>query len=245
MSKLVFIYITLLLPSFLFAGNKRVITWDKLGQTEIIKKGEDFEFLYRNANPENTRILLKPSNKSDEFILELNRYNIVDKALENKKSDQVENDSLVRILQKENSNLVFRVKNNKIYLEEENKISQKLNKTIEKISTPFNKNNSTINKEDIAVQANRDIISIQKDISSNLSEMERNRIVIEKIKGKINGLGNSKADNLLGQQFHLLVDSLEQKNSYLARSNQLLVIDKNLLVKDKEIIELQIAKEIN
>lgn len=222
---------------------KQVITWDRIGQEEKIKKGETFDFLYRKANPENTRILLKPSNKADEFVLELIRYNIVDKALENKKSDQVANDSLVRFLNKENSDLIIKIKNNKIFVDYDSAISSTIIKT-SKILVNQNKSNENIDKEELLANSKKTIAQITASINKNQSESSRNVEIIDRIREKIKLLGTSKSDLLLVREYSMMIDSIERRNKYLSQENNLLSISKSLLVKDNRIVELELARQL-
>lgn len=241
-SILVYIFALLSINSIDMSA-KQVITWDRIGQEEKIKKGETFDFLYRKANPENTRILLKPSNKADEFVLELIRYNIVDKALENKKSDQVANDSLVRFLNKENSDLIIKIKNNKIFVDYDSAISSTIIKT-SKILVNQNKSNENIDKEELLANSKKTIAQITASINKNQSESSRNVEIIDRIREKIKLLGTSKADLLLVREYSMMIDSIERRNKYLSQENNLLSISKSLLIKDNRIVELELARQL-
>jgi serine phosphatase RsbU (regulator of sigma subunit) len=76
--------------------NTRIIQFNKIGQKETVKKGEDYRIIYGVANPENTRIRYIQSTNSGEYILELVYFEDLVKASHEPESE-VSNEELKRI----------------------------------------------------------------------------------------------------------------------------------------------------
>ncbi len=222
-------------------SNIRMITWDSVGQNEIIKQGEVYNIVYENVSPENTRVKYT-DNGDNTYQLELIYFD--DLSVENNPFKYKYNQVIVNFdsLNEEHKLLSKKlIRAVESYPESENnfdEISEKVSKTPEFKNKALDMFLFDVNEKDVDNNNNK-IKSITKDIKDNIDEYLLNDNKIKGLKTKIKYLlthGGSE------QELELIQNELDQ---LLARNGILKTKINNLNTQRDELIEdnkLKMAK---
>ncbi len=224
------------------AESPRRIVWNAVGQKETVRVGESFDFVYRGANPENTRIVIKPNAAANEYQLELIRYGAAEKAQQGKTAYEIESDSLIKMLRKENAELSLRVKSHKIYVE----VDTLLKRTIQRTPshTPaLEQKDPPLSAPEKITQIDNALKSLDQESSNYQHEIRSNIEFMDSLKSRLLRLGVSPQDQSLSKLYSFQIDSLNKRNDYLAQINSVLHKDKELLSKEHTIQELELEKQ--
>ncbi len=223
-------------------SNIRIIKFNRIGQQEVIKKGENYRIIYGVANPENTRIRYQQSNNDNEYILELVHYEDLVKETEKpdltaEELDKVKriNDSLQNMLNSIMSKEKSSEEQDKPVVEEETE-PEIDKKEIERSPT------SIPADEDIEV-LNDQIAEYDEIISANKTEYDQNTKEIETLQDKIRDLklSGKSPQEILKLQNEL--NELMNRNNSLLAENTDLNLNKSLLLKDIELKNSELKKK--
>lgn len=226
--------------------NIRIIQFNKIGQEETIRKGEDYRIIYGVANPENTRIRYKQSKNDDEYILELVYYQDLVRASEEEKEDtgitteeyqriKEQNDSLQSLLDSK----LKEIEDNK---EKEQSKEEQSQETVTEGHQKDSASNAIVEQKETDISSN-EIEEYDNKISKNRSEYESNQKRIEELQDKINEASDQGSPERI-IELHKELNDLMKRNNALLEENNNLTKDKNLLMKDIELKEVALEKQI-
>lgn len=224
-------------------SNIRIIQFNRIGQEEVIRKGEDYRIVYGVANPENTRIRYKQSKNADEYILELVYYEDLVRASEDEEEPAGISPEEYQRIKEQNDSL-------------QNLLDAKLREieNIEKAKEDQSQESETEEqKQDIAIdtiiEPKETGISIEKlkdydeKMSKNRNEYESNQKRIEELQEKISEASTQESpESIIELQKEL--NELMKRNNTLLEENNDLTKNKNLLMDDIKEKKEQLEKKI-
>ncbi len=245
MKKILTIFFILLTTSSAAQNNEKIIIWNEAGQREVIKKGERYNIIYGDANPENTRIRYIISDNPDEYILELVTFN-----------ESGSNDSITQENFNDAKNELELLKNENLELKEKLKESQEIIKQTES-SEKSDKEEASDEKDQTAqdigeekpsvehyseekiTEMEDEVRGIAEEIDDNIRDIEQNQKNLNDIKDRISKESDIRELNIIKQE----LDSLISRNNILLNNNKDLLLRKNALEKDIEIQKILVESQ--
>jgi serine phosphatase RsbU (regulator of sigma subunit) len=172
-------------------SNIRIIKFNRIGQQEVIKKGEYYRIIYGVANPENTRIRYQQSNNDNEYILELVHYEDLVKEAEKPDLMAEELNKVKRIndsLQNANRQLSEKesaAKEQETALNEQDKQEEE---SINKKNEPITENSEDENIKNQSIE----IADFDAKLFTNKAKLEKNVKDIDSLQKHIKNMIDSK-----------------------------------------------------
>lgn len=238
-----YLLLIILIGAFLFPNSlisKKTIIWNNVGQKEVITKDLDFDMIYGQANPENTRIQLKSSAKEGEFVLELVKYEPPSRSSKSSEiSSSVSNEELKK-LELQIEELRQANKTSLDIIEQDKKFNERLKETSEKKKTDINE---VENFEDVKLALKEKIKNIDTQITDKEQEIQNNNDIIKETQIKILELGDSDQDKRKKEEYNSLIKKIEAQNRYLEKEIKLLAVDKQLLTADLDLIKVELERQ--
>jgi serine phosphatase RsbU (regulator of sigma subunit)/HAMP domain-containing protein len=223
--------------------NIRVIQFNRIGQQETVKKGEDYRIIYGVANPENTRIRYIQSTNSDEYILELVHFQDLVKASEEPMPD-ISNEELNRIKAIDSLKNIIKTlseKEQKAFDEKETQITEKSDQDNfdQEIINDAKPEDPVANNEE---NENIKIADLDAKLFTNKVKYEENIKNIESLQQQIKNSKNNDEPPAKILKLQEELNELMKRNNILLDENNGLSNAKNILQKDIEVKRIALEK---